>query len=636
MVDFCIYLLYRAGSALLRLLPLRFVFALGQCLGVGAWLVLGRYRRLAHRNVAIAFGSEKSAAAARRLVRHHFQTLSANLLAGVKLGSMPLKDVVRRIEIENLEEAQRLLREGRPVVFVLSHLSNWELLAQIFPHYISCVRNGTVFQKLGNPYIDAHVRRTRGRHGVELFDRSEGFHGAIELLRGGGALGILSDQHAGDHGLWTPFFSRLASTSPLPALLAKRAGAALIAATIYTNGPARWRFVFSPRLDHPGDSVAVLTARTNDAIAEEIRAAPEDWFWVHNRWKTPLPHFLLSRYKRGHFIPPAMPPESLQPFRILIRAPNWLGDSIMSVPAVRAIKAGRADAHLTVAAPEKSAPMWKLVAEVDKVLAIPERSLFATVRLLRKERSFEVAILFPNSLRSALEAWLARIPRRAGYRGHGRSWLINQVIGQRLKPGPPAHHAQRYLRIAKEIGAAMPAGSEVSFLNTWPVAPNGKIRIGLSPGAEYGPAKRWLPERFAEAAMAISDEHQVEWLLFGTTSDVEVGKTIAGALGDRCINRIGQTSLAQLIDELRECRLLLTNDTGSMHLAALLGIPVVAIFGSTEPALTGPLGSGHTILRHHVECSPCFLRECPLDFRCMKAVTTEEVTKAILAGLDAS
>jgi len=125
----------------------------------------------------------------------------------------------------------------------------------------------------------------------------------------------------------------------------------------------------------------------------------------------------------------------------------------------------------------------------------------------------------------------------------------------------------------------------------------------------------------------------VEWTLFGTKKDAAIGAEICKLLGDRCTNRIGQTTIEQLIDELRECRLLLTNDTGTMHLASLLGLPVVAIFGSTEPRLTGPLGDGHIVLRHQVECSPCFLRECPIDFRCMKAVSVEEVVEAALSIL---
>lgn len=663
MLDFCIYLLYRAGSAIITVLPLRLVFSLGQVFGFFAWVTLPKYRRLAFRNLTIAFGETKHSGKAdvaaavaggsprmsagetaaattaktpramRRLVRLHFQNLGANLLCGAKMSGMPMAKVVRHIEVENLDAAHHHLRKGTPVVFVLSHLSNWELLAQLFPNYIGYVRNSTVYQKLGNPYIDADVRRIRSRSGVELFDRSEGFHRAIELLRGGGAIGILSDQHAGDHGLWTPFFGRIASTSPLPALLAKRTGAALIAATIFTEGKARWRFVFTDKFGAPEDSVQTLTAKANEIIAGQIRSAPEDWFWVHNRWKTPKPHFLLTRYKRGIFVPPN---ESLKPFRIVIRSPNWLGDSVMAMPALRAIKAGRPDAHITVAAPAKIAPVWKLIPEVDEVVPISVRSVFGTARVLKRKAAFDVAILFPNSFRAALEAWLARIPRRVGFRGHRRSWLLNQIIPEREKPGPIEHQANQYLRIAHAIGAWRDdLGVVPNIRDDTEVVPptNDRLLIGLCPGAEYGPTKRWLPERFAETAAAICANSNAHWILFGTAKDAEVGEIIAKELGANCTNRIGQTSLEDLITELGECRLLLTNDTGTMHLATLLGVPVVAIFGSTEPALTGPLGANNIVLRHQVECSPCFLRECPIDFRCMKAVTVEEARDAVMKQL---
>src|SRR5205807_4359466 len=137
----------------------------------------------------------------------------------------------------------------------------------------------------------------------------------------------------------------------------------------------------------------------------------------------------------------------------------------------------------------------------------------------------------------------------------------------------------------------------------------------------------------AEVAAKISAQSSAQWVLFGTKHDAALGDQMAAAIDDHCVNRIGQTTLDELIDELRECRLLLTSDTGTMHLAALLSVPVVAIFGSTEPRLTGPLGNGHIILRHHVECSPCFLRQCPIDFRCMKAVTADEVAGAALSLL---
>jgi heptosyltransferase-2 len=638
MLDFIVYLLYRSGSAIASALPLPLLFVFGEFLGFCAWIILGNYRRLAQRNVTIAFGNEKSPRQLRRLVRRHFQRLGANLLCSVKLTGMPLEKMATRIEAENLDFIHRELRAGRPVVLILSHLANWELFAHILPKYIGYVRNSTIYQRLGNRFIDEQVRRVRGRAGVEMFDRKEGFDKAIKLLRDGGAIGILSDQHAGDHGVWVPFFGRLASTSPLPALLAKRTRAALVGVAIYTNGRARWRIVISPALEDNQESVGSLSAETNQVIEQQIRRAPEDWFWVHNRWKTPRPNFLLARYKRGVYLPPHLSAQNLKPFRILIRSSNWLGDAVMSVPAVRAIKRGRPDAQIAVAAPAKIASMWKLVPEVDAIIPLTGNSLLAAARSLRQS-SFDVAIVFPNSLRVALESWLSGIPRRVGYRGHSRSWLLNQIILEPRRPGPLEHQSSRYLHIAHDCGAETSnvehRTPNIATASTYQrsTIDHSPIRIGLSPGAEYGPAKRWLPQRFAEAAAAVTARSPVQWILLGKENDAPIGERIASALGDSCVNRIGQTTLEQLIDELRQCRLLLTNDTGTMHLAALLGVPTVAIFGSTEPRLTGPLGDRHIVLRHHVECSPCFLRKCPIDFRCMKAVGVQEVANAVMSIL---
>jgi heptosyltransferase II len=629
MLDYLVYLVYRAGFALISFFPLYLLYAMGRALGFCGWLLLPKYRQLAFRNIDIAFGEEKSSPEIRRIVRRHFQRLGANLLCGLKLAAMPLEKVRERVKIENAEAPERELRSGRPVVFVLSHIGNWELQAQMFPPVIGFVRNSTIYQPLANRYIDRHVRELRARAGVELFDRREGFQKAIELLRDGGAIGILSDQHAGDQGLWVPFFGKLASTTSLPALLTKRTGAALLGTAIYTEAPGRWRMVFADRIDAAGDSVQAMTAKANELIATQIRRAPEDGFWLHNRWKTPRPNFLLARYKRGVFLPKNLSPEQLKPFRILIRSSNWLGDAVMSVPAVRAIKNGRPDAHVTILAPEKIAPMWKLISEVDEILALPNKSLFSAVRLIERQLPFEAAILFPNSLRVALEAW--GIPRKVGYRGHARSWLLNQIVREPRRPGPPEHHATRFLRIADDCGADVDPNQPPQTL--LPPTLNIKDRklLGLCPGAEYGPAKRWLPERFAQVAVTISAQSTAKWILFGADKDKDVGDTISTALGENCVNRIGQTTLGELIEELRSCRALLTNDTGTMHLAALLGVPVVAVFGSTEPALTGPLGNGHIIARHHVECSPCLLRECPIDFRCMKEITVQEVVNAVMS-----
>ncbi len=635
-MDRVVFAIYRVLSGAICLLPITGVFRLGWALGTVAYFVAGPYRRLVLHNLRIAFGKEKSPDELRTLARRHFATLGANLFSSLKLPRMSREEILAVVEIEGVEVFTQANAAGCGVANIVGHLGNWELFAQLSPIVFPCP-SGTIFQALSNRYIDAEVRRDRARLGLALFEKKEGFIEACRFMRAGGAVGILADQHAGDIGQWSPFFGRLASTSTLPATLALRTGAWLVPAAVQTIGVARWRTVFPPRIETQGETAEQITVRINQALEALIRAAPADWFWVHNRWKTPRPKFLLATYKRGVTLPAdSDPARDLQPFRILIRGSNWLGDAIMSVPAVRAIKRGRPDAHVTILTPAKLADIWKCVAEVDEVIAIePGENVFAVARKIR--RNFDVAILFPNSLRVALEAWLAGIPRRVGFPGHHRRALLNSVLAPKKKkkpePEPPRHQVHHYLALAEFVGADI-AGAAVFPPPRQPSAgTDGKPVIALCPGAEYGGAKRWLPERFAETVRLIHEASGCEWKIVGVAKDRPIADAIIAAAGVPCTDLVGRTTLAQLIDELRSCDLLLTNDTGTMHLAAFLGVPTVSIFGSTEPRLTGPLGPSHRVLRRHVDCSPCFLRECPLDFRCMQAIEVPAVVATVLAAL---
>jgi lipopolysaccharide heptosyltransferase II len=343
--------------------------------------------------------------------------------------------------------------------------------------------------------------------------------------------------------------------------------------------------------------------------------------------------------------------------RVVIRSSNWLGDAVMSVPAVRALKRSNPGAHIAMLTPEKIADVWRLVAEVDEVIAFPaaRRGIFGKVsgalhvfrvaRLIRGCK-FDTAVIFPNSLRTALEMWLARIPRRVAYAGHSRRALLTEIFHEEKNepataPGP--HQVFHYLHLAEFLGARVEPDASFGFPNAADKnrrAPGKPARIAVCAGAEYGPAKRWLPERYGEVIVAVSETTECRWQLVGTTKDRAVAAEIAALAGNpaNVENLCGGTTLAELIAVLRESDVLLTNDTGTMHLAALLGVRTVAIFGSTEPALTAPLGAGHVIVRKHVECSPCFLRECPIDFRCMREVKSQAVIAALrdVLGVSAS
>jgi lipopolysaccharide heptosyltransferase II len=348
---------------------------------------------------------------------------------------------------------------------------------------------------------------------------------------------------------------------------------------------------------------------------------------VHDRWKTPGP-FILGNARRGFYLPPGQTASELKPFRLLVRSSNWLGDAVMNIPAVEACKNGRPDLHLTILAPAKLAALWRRVPAVDEVIALePGESPLALGR--RVKETFDAALLFPNSLRAALEARALGVREVVGYPGHRRRWLLRRIPS--FAPESGGHHADRFLKLAAFCGA--PVGKDPASFERAARKSRDIPRIGVCPGAEYGPAKRWPAERFAAAMGEFQAKQPAEWILFGVAGDAPAGEAITSACPFEVTNRIGQTTLDQLMDELSDCDALLTNDTGTMHLAAFLGVPTVAIFGSTEPALTSPLGDFHQILRHKVDCSPCFLRECPIDFRCMTRIAPAEAANALQRAL---
>jgi lipopolysaccharide heptosyltransferase II len=621
MADRLVYILALAAVRLVRLLPLEACFGLGRAVGAFLWLILPGYRRLARENLRIAFGDEMSPEEIRALAFKHFTTLGANALSAIKIPSMPHDAIGRAATIENLGLLQKTIAAGRPVVLAINHIGNWELYAQLV-FKMPGVKFGTVYQALHNKFIDDLVNGDRRRLGVQTFDRKQGFQSAIALLREPGILGVLVDQHAGDGGVWTPFFGRLCSTSPLAATLALRTDAAVVPVAIHTSGFAKWRVVVGKEIRWRADKPDQLTLDINKALEQQVRESPADWFWVHNRWKIPKPAFLINGAKRGIHLPPRDPPPAA--FRIVVRSPNWLGDAIMSVPAARAFKFGRPDASVTILAPEKLAGFWRSVPDIDGVVEIePGESVFSVAQKIHDR--FDAAVLFPNSLRAALEVRIARIRRRVGYGGHWRRWLLDHAIRPPAgAQGRPVHQALVYWRIAERCGAqAMPPAKPL-----W--KPNRRERvIGICPGAEYGPAKRWPAYKFAKLVDEVGARTDCQWVVLGTKAD----KNLAAEIGrghPNVTDLTGKTTLGELMELLSRLTGLVTNDTGTMHLADYIGTPLVAIFGSTEPELTGPLGPRSTVIRQKAECSPCFLRECPIDFRCMLDIPMERVVEATL------
>ncbi len=326
--------------------------------------------------------------------------------------------------------------------------------------------------------------------------------------------------------------------------------------------------------------------------------------------------------------------------KVLVRATNWVGDAVLSLPALRAIRGARPGVELTVLARPSVAELYTRENLADHVMTCQPNGLRGRLRLAGEiaERRFDCAILLPNSFDAALVARLARIPRRIGYARDARGWLLTDAVPV-PRPGEiPPHQRFYYLELLRRAGfiADYPRSEQIRLAAD---ADAGREQfrvlglraeavIGVSPGAAYGSAKRWLPDRFAAAAAALAGEWDAEVALFGSAAERGICEKIAARIGRRAFNLAGRTSLGAFIDLAAACAAFLTNDSGAMHIASAVGVPTVAVFGPTDESATGPCGPRCEIVRTPVECSPCLLRECPIDHRCMQRVETAAVEQA--------
>jgi heptosyltransferase-2 len=302
--------------------------------------------------------------------------------------------------------------------------------------------------------------------------------------------------------------------------------------------------------------------------------------------------------------------------KILVRATNWIGDAVLSLPALRALP----DAEITILARPWVADLYQ------GYRIIPwEGFSWSLIRRLRREH-FDLAVLFPNSFSSAAVAWLSGARRIVGYARDGRSLLLTDAIPL----PPPAHERYYYLELLKRAGIihTVPEVNEILLDGIPEARARGEALfakagislpvVGVSPGAAFGTAKRWLPERFAEAARRLGGSVAV----FGSPSEKQLCDEVAAQAGGRSF--AGSTSLRDFIDMVAACRIFLCNDSGAMHIAAALGVPSITVFGPTNEIATGPTGPLAVVIREPVDCAPCGKRECPIDHRCMTRVTVEQ------------
>jgi len=341
--------------------------------------------------------------------------------------------------------------------------------------------------------------------------------------------------------------------------------------------------------------------------------------------------------------------------KILIRATNWVGDAIMALPAVRAVREKFGNAEIGIVGRPYVLDIYREQEIADELIAYDSarehKGISGRERLAGelRERSFDVALLLQNAFDAAWLAWRAKIPTRIGYARDGRSLLLTNSIAVPKVGEIPAHEKFYYLELIRRAGwiEELPdipwielkistkkrQHAEELLLNAGALTQ--RMRIAVGAGASYGSAKCWPPDRFATTLNALAEKMDADVILFGTQGEAAVSTAIRAGLKRAPVDLTGKTAIADLPALLSRCNLFIGNDSGAMHVAAAVGLPIVAVFGPTDPYGTVPVTPNCSVVQDKPYCSPCFLRRCPIDHRCMKAIAPGMVEEAALARIAA-
>ncbi len=516
--------------------------------------------------------------------------------------------------LELTDSAQVFLKKSttskRPCIFLVPHFSLTEAIAL----YRGCAagendkrETGVIFRPLNNKRLDQWIKETRERLGVKLLSRKEGFSEAINILRRNGMVGILFDQNAGDPGVLGTFLGRLASTTQLPDLLAAKTRAEAYVA--YTERMGFWKARI--HVEKLPDSLQIpLRVSANEWLEKKLRENDNycaDWLWFHNRWR--VQHAFYNRLNINAKKMDLDWSKLRCKTQFWFRMPNWLGDAVMALPLIRAIKKGRPDAQISLLAQKPLVGLLERLDVADRIIELPKKDWTYFFKFWKLRQDYpEMEFLFTNSERGDIEAWIIGAPQRFGIeRPDKKRRLLSHTWAMPQNLDEACHHQMnvwayclQYFGL-KEAPDIKPFQELFSYeTGTYPPT------IGLICGTENNPDKRWPVVSWRELIELILGNypgHKVH--LYGTARDKEITSQVAQGFDDSIVlDLAGRTDLIRFAEGLARCEVVICNDTGGMHLANAFGTPVIGIFGPTNPIRTGPVFEAKRIILQPKDCPP--------------------------------
>lgn len=606
------------AEGLLRLVGMKTLCLAGRLAGSVAWHFLPQRRKIVERNLRIVLDPALRGKTLKQLSRENFKRTVANFLCSAKTATLTDEQLKKCVEITGHEAFARPVLEGRGLVCAIAHSGNWEALARIRVFYPEVERYGSMYRQFDNPLMEEYVYRRRTERGTRMFSKEGGIKAPMKMLKEGGALGVLSDQFVWE-GVYVPFFGKVTGTTPLPALLRKRAGADMVAITVRTDRPGHWIADMGHRVDFSASdgSLAGDTMEVNRHLEDQIRQSVLDVFWMHHRWKS-IDRFAPRDEKTFKLLEQM----ELKPYRILVAVPKALDEAMLALPLVRALKGARPDMQVNVICPSAQAGVWKTVPEVSHVLPHDSRDQLRKALAADEfynEGPLDLGVLLDEDMETLRELEPYGPMMFSGLDTHpGCRKYKFRVRATGLRTAPPAHRVQVYVQLGNLHGLDFSRPS-LFFVKKGDAGENAPILI--APFSTLGPASEWGEDQWEELVRSLPGR--------AVMIALEEDRERAAALAEHLQVELVCGPPESLFPMMDAAAAAVAVDGVMPPLCAYRGLPVVALFSTRLPDMYRPLGQFHRSLYSHQCCSPCFLKECDRATPCNRNIAVREVLDAL-------